>query len=83
MNRRACSHKYTDTRVLEGIETPSAQPPEKVLEHEAGAEDPCGSHCSFGGFLFSGSINPSLLQRPKLGSHLSTEVVTFEMLQSK
>lgn len=65
MNRRACSHKYTDTRVLEGIETPSAQPPEKVLEHEAGAEDPCGSHCGFGGSLLSGSINPKPAAKAK------------------
>lgn len=57
--------------------------PGSALEQEAGAGNSRPHHSGLGGPLFAVCINLGLLQRPKLGSHLRSEALTFKKLQSK
>ena len=77
------THTHTHTRAPQGIKAPFTQDPGNELEQEAGAGSRPTAAVGFGGPLFAVCINLGLLQRPKLGSPLRSEALTFKKLQSK
>ena len=76
-------HTFMHTRNSLGMEAPFTQDPGNALEQEAGAGSRPTASVGFGGLLFAVCINLGLLQRPKLGSHLRSQALTFKKLQSK
>lgn len=76
-----CIYTHIHPRAPRGIKAPFTQSQEVHRKQVLGTAD--HSHSGFGGPLFAVRINLGLLQRPKLGSHLRSEALTFKKLQSK